>query len=140
MNTSPEREVSELGVQRHHARERALEILYEASIKDRPVEVIVRELTLVPDPYTALIVASAQEHRAQAEEIIGLYAQDWTIQRMALIDRLIMTLAIGELLLDDPPPTPVVLDEAVELAKVYSTDGSASFVNGVLASCAAHLE
>ena len=131
--------MSELGAQRHHARERALEILYEASIKDRPVEVIVRELTLVPDPYTALIVASAEEHRARAEEIIGLFAHDWTIERMALIDRLIMTLAIGELLLEDPPPTPVVLDEAVELAKIYSTDASASFVNGVLASCAAHL-
>jgi len=51
-----------------------------------------------------------------------------------------MTLALAELILDDPPPTAVVLDEAVELAKVYSTAESASFVNGVLASCVEHLQ
>ncbi len=132
--------MSELGAQRHHARERALEILYEASIKERPIEVILAELTLAPDPYTVTIVASAQEHRAQAEELISRFSQDWTLDRLALIDRLIMTMAIGELLLDDAPPPAVVLDEAVELAKVYSTEGSASFVNGVLASCATHLK
>jgi len=132
--------VSELGAQRHHARERALEILYEASIKERPVDVIVSELTLAPDPYTVTIVHSADEHRVRAEELISRYAQDWTLERLALIDRLIMTMAIGELLLEDPPPPPVVLDEAVELAKVYSTDGSAAFVNGVLSACVENLK
>jgi N utilization substance protein B len=47
-----------------------------------------------------------------------------------------MTLAVGELSLDDAPPLAVVLDEAVELAKTYSTDGSPSFVNGVLSAVA----
>ena len=132
--------MSELGAQRHHARERALEILYEATIKDRPVHVIVSELTLVPDPYTVMIVNSADEHRVRAEELISRYAQDWTLERLALIDRLIMTMAIGELLLEEPPPSAVVLDEAVELAKVYSTDGSAAFVNGVLSACVENLK
>lgn len=131
--------MSELGAQRHHARERALEILYEATIKGRTIDVIVSELPLPPDPYTVKIVTSAERNRLRAEELIGEFAEDWSLDRLALIDRLIMTMAIGELLLDDAPPTAVVLDEAVELAKVYSTDGSASFVNGVLASCAAHL-
>jgi len=48
----------------------------------------------------------------------------------------VMTLAIGELLMVDAPPKAVVLDEAVELAKIYSTEGSPSFVNGVLSACA----
>jgi len=64
----------------------------------------------------------------------------WSLDRIALIDRLIMIMAIGELLLDDAPPRAVVMDEAVEMAKVFSTDGSASFVNGVLAACVEHLE
>jgi N utilization substance protein B len=132
--------VSELGTQRHLARERALEILYESNIKDRPVADILQALALRPDPYTVALVVSAEQHQARAEELISEHAQDWTLERLAIIDRLIMTMAIGELLLDDPPPTPVVLDEAVELAKVFSTEGSASFVNGVLSACAAHVK
>jgi N utilization substance protein B len=50
-----------------------------------------------------------------------------------------MTMAVGEMLMDDAPPVAVVLDEAVELAKVYSTDGSGSFVNGVLSSIAENI-
>jgi N utilization substance protein B len=50
-----------------------------------------------------------------------------------------MIMAIGELLLDEPPPRAVVMDEAVEMAKVFSTDGSAAFVNGVLSACVEHL-
>ncbi len=127
--------MGELGTQRHQARERALEILYEATIKERPVAQIIQNLALAPDPYTVAIVLACEKHRPHAEEVIVRHLEDWTLERLALIDRLILTMAIGELLLDDPPPTAVVLDEAVELAKVYSTDGSASFVNGVLAAC-----
>jgi N utilization substance protein B len=132
--------VSELGTQRHRARERALEILYESNIKGRPVANILQELALRPDPYTVALVVSTEQNRARADELISEYSQDWTLERLALMDRLIMTMAIGELLLEEPPPTAVVLDEAVELAKVFSTEASASFVNGVLSSCAAHLE
>lgn len=131
--------MGELGTQRHQARERALEILYEAAIKDRPVVQIIQNLALAPDPYTVDVALASEEHRIRAEELIVRHLQDWTLERLALIDRLILTMAIGELLLEDPPPTAVVLDEAVELAKVYSTDGSAAFVNGVLAACAGDL-
>lgn len=131
--------MGELGTQRHLARERALEILYEASIKERPVVQIIQNLALAPDPYTVAVALASEEHRSRAEGLIVGHLQDWTLERLALIDRLILTMAIGELLLDDPPPTAVVLDEAVELAKVYSTEGSASFVNGVLAACVSDL-
>lgn len=131
--------MSELGAQRHHARERALELLYEATIKERPVDTILGALNVMPDPYTALLVRSAEAHREVADELISQFSQGWALDRLALIDRLIMTLAIGELLTDTAPPAAVVLDEAVELAKAYSTDGSPAFVNGVLAACVAHL-
>ena len=130
----------EQGTQRHPSRERALEILYEASIKERPVTSVLNDLPLRPDDYTVLILTSAASHEDKANELISCFSIDWPLERLALVDRLVMTLAIGEMLMDQPPPIAVILDEAVELAKVYSTEGSASFVNGVLAACADHLE
>jgi N utilization substance protein B len=132
--------VSERGAERHRARERALEILYEANIKNRPVNSILAALTIVPDPYTVEVLLSTEQNVNRAEELISKHSHDWALDRLALIDRLIMTMAIGELLLPDAPPTAVVLDEAVELAQVYSTEGSGSFVNGVLAACSEDLK
>ena len=130
----------DLGSRRHLARERALELLYEAEMKSRSALEIVRDLPVAPDDYTITLVEAAESHRARAEELVAEFSHDWPLERLAVIDRLIMTLAIGELLSEDPPPTAVVLNEAVELATTYSTEGSGSFVNGVLSSCARHLE
>ncbi len=131
--------MSDLSSSRHLARERALQLFYEAHIKDRRVDEIVASLATTPDDYTLQLLHSAETNEARALELIGQYAHDWSVDRLALIDRLVMTLAIGELLMDDAPPVAVVLDEAVGLAKEYSTDASGSFVNGVLAACVAHL-
>jgi transcription antitermination protein NusB len=128
--------VSELGRSRHQARERALEIFYESSIKGRPASVIVSDLNVRPDNYVLALLNSAEQHQARADELIGEFSIDWPLDRIALIDRLIMTLAIGEMLMENAPPLPVILDEAVEMAKVFSTDGSSSFVNGVLSAIA----
>jgi N utilization substance protein B len=128
--------VSELGRRRHHARERALELFYESAIKERSVTVILNDLNVRPDEYSAALLASASAHQDEANELIREYSIDWPLERIALVDRLIMTLAVGELLLEDAPPLAVVLDEYVELAKTYSTDGSPSFVNGVLSAIA----
>ncbi|MGA2294135.1 MAG: transcription antitermination factor NusB [Acidimicrobiales bacterium] len=131
--------MSELGTKRHHSRERALEIFYEATIKERSVATVLNQLPVQPDAYTIALLTSAAAHQERANELISRFSIDWPLERLAMVDRLVMTLAIGEMLMDDPPPAPVILDEAVELAKVYSTEGSASFVNGVLAACAEHL-
>lgn len=131
--------MSELGVARHHARERALEIMYEASIKDRPVLDVVKDLSIRPDDYVMALLTSSFDHVARADELIGEYSIDWPLERIALVDRLVMTLAIGEMMMSDPPPKAVILDEAVELAKVYSTDASPKFVNGVLSTIAAQI-
>ena len=131
--------MSELGAQRHHARERALEIFYESTIKGRSVASVINDLPLLPDPYTVALLTAAESNQERANGLISRFAIDWPLDRIAIVDRLVMTLAIGELLMPDAPPRAVILDEAVELAKVYSTDGSPSFVNGVLSSCADNL-
>ena len=61
----------------------------------------------------------------RANDLISEFSIDWPLDRIALIDRLIMTLAIGEMLMENAPPLAVILDEAVEMAKVFSTDGLA---------------
>ena len=127
--------MSELGEQRHRARERALEVAYEASIKDRSVESVLTELPLRPDAYAFALLGAFEVHKEWAKEIISAHALDWQFDRMPLVDRLIMMLSLCEIRMEDCPPTAVVIDEAVELAKAYSTDGSPSFVNGVLSAC-----
>ena len=127
--------MSELGEQRHRARERALEVAYEAAIKERSVESVLTELPLRPDAYAFALLESFETHKGWAKEIISSHANDWQFDRMPLVDRLIMMLALCEIRLPDCPSTAVVIDEAVELAKAYSTDGSPGFVNGVLSAC-----
>jgi len=105
-------------------------------MKDRPVDVVVAELASAPDDYTRALLGSVSRHHERANSLISEYSVDWPLDRIAVVDRLIMTLAIAEMLMENAPPLAVILDEAVELAKVFSTDGSSSFVNGVLSSIA----
>ena len=119
---------------RHLARERALELLYESALKEVAPSEVLASLPVAPDPFVVELVTAAERAREVAEAAISNAASDWPLDRLALLDRLIMVLAIGEALSDTPPPDAVVLDEAVELATTYSTDASPRFVNGVLAA------
>ena len=103
-------------------------------MKDRPALVVVGELPAPPDAYAVQLIEAVNTHESRARELIGEFSLDWPLERMALIDRLVLTLATSELLWSDAPPTAVILDEAVELAKTYSTEASPSFVNGILSS------
>jgi N utilization substance protein B len=119
---------------RSEARERALGLLYEAEMKHvDPVDVLA-ELPVAPDPYCAELLRLASEHRVEALGLIEGASANWPLERMGVLDRLIMVLAISELRGVDAPPRAVVLDEAVELAKQFSTDSSGSFVNGILSA------
>ena len=95
---------------------------------------VLNEQSVRPDEYAMRILASFATNEGAANELIGQFAVDWPLERIAVVDRLIMALAVSEMMMDDAPPVAVVLDESVELAKVYSTEGSGSFVNGVLSS------
>jgi N utilization substance protein B len=124
---------------RHQQRERALLLLYEAELKgDDPVGVA-EGLAVPPDPYVRTLLEGAVSTRPEAERRIAAAAVGWPLDRMAVIDRLALRLAVAELLDPDGPPTAVVIDEAVELVKEYSTDESGAFVNGILATIAADI-
>ena len=83
--------------------------------------------------YTVKIAEDFKENHEKVDEQIQKYSNGWDISRLVKIDKDILRIAITELLFTKEAPIKVVVDEAVELAKKYSTDDSSSFINGILA-------
>jgi N utilization substance protein B len=124
---------------RRGARERALELLYESDLKELPMPELLAELPVEPDPYAKLLVLGVAEHVGEIDEAIARHSIDWAVGRMPVVDRALLRMATFELGWRPDVPTSVVISEAVELAKAYSTEESSGFVNGVLASIARDL-
>jgi N utilization substance protein B len=89
-----------------------------------------------PDPFTSAVVRGVAEHQASLDELIGRVARGWRIERMPVVDRVVLRMGAFELGHRPDVPTAAVISEAVELAKRFSTDNSGRFVNGVLARIA----
>ena len=121
---------------RREARERALELLYEAYAKDVTVSAVLESLPVSPDPYAVELVRGIEARAEEVDGLISKFAKGWTIDRMPVMDRVILRVAVFELLSEANVPIGVVISEAVELAKRYSTDDSGRFVNGVLSAVA----
>jgi N utilization substance protein B len=124
---------------RHQHRERALTLLYEAELKGEAPLAVADALAVPPDPYVRELLAQVEATRNDADGRIAAAAVGWPLERMAVVDRLVLRLAVAELLDPAGPPVAVVIDEAVELAKTYSTEESGGFVNGILATIAAEV-
>jgi transcription antitermination protein NusB len=127
------------GAPRHQQRERALSLLYEAELKGQSPLSVLEGLPVRPDAYVCTLLKGAVATRTEADSRITAASVGWPLDRMAVIDRLVLRLAVAELLDADGPPMAVVIDEAVELVKTYSTDDSGSFVNGILSTIAAEV-
>ena len=124
---------------RHQSRERAQGLLYEAELKGERPSAVVDALVVPPDRFTTELVAAAERHQDRADTLVAAASVGWPLDRMAVVDRLVLRMAVAELLESDGPPTAVVLDEAVELAKTYSTEESGGFVNGILSTIASQV-
>ena len=119
---------------RSDARERALILLYEAEAKGiPPVDVLAAQISPA-DEMTTLLVTGVQTNQEQLDAAIAAHSKGWTLQRMPTIDRNVLRIAAFELLARADVPVAVVLDEAIELVKRFSTDDSGRFVNGVLSA------
>ena len=119
---------------RSDARERALHWLYEAHAKSESGSSIVESQILAVDDLVLEIVHGVDGVTAFADEIISENAIGWTLARMPVIDLIVLRIAIFELKSRPDVPTAVILNEAVELAKTFSTDESGRFVNGILST------
>jgi N utilization substance protein B len=121
---------------RSKARKRAVDVLYESEVRGvNAVQTLADRVARADPPvndYTVDLVEGVQAHRARIDDILGEFAEGWTLARMPDVDRAVLRLGVYELLWRDDVPDAVVIDEAVELVKTLSTDESPRFVNGLL--------
>jgi N utilization substance protein B len=124
---------------RREARERAFHLLYECEVKGVGPDVVLAELPLRPDAFAVELVEGVEGHAAEIDALVAAHARNWELGRMPALDRALLRLATYELAHRPDVPTAAVINEAVELAKQYSTDDSGRFVNGVLSAVAAEV-
>lgn len=130
---------------RTKARKRALDILFSADVRGDEVAVALaseakraasepaREASWL---YAREVVDGIVDHRDEIDEQITTHSRDWKLERMPAVDRALLRIGVWEILFNPEVPTAVAIDEAVELAKEFSTDDSGAFVHGVLARVA----
>ncbi|WP_104165182.1 transcription antitermination factor NusB [Arthrobacter sp. SX1312] len=121
---------------RSKARRRALDILFESAQRDMPALEVIRarreKTDMVIADYTVDVVEGVLERQEEIDEFLSTYSQGWTLDRMPAVDLMILRIGSWELLYNDDVPDGVAVSEAVELAKMLSTDESPKFVNGLL--------
>jgi transcription antitermination protein NusB len=133
VSTSP---APERSGERRRSRERALELGYEAEAKDISIADLVADLPVAPEEYGAKLIMGIGERLLEVDALVASHSSGWAIDRMPAVDRWILRIATYELVAEPEVPFAVVIDEAVDLAKEYSTEDSGRFVNGVLAAIA----
>src|SRR5918994_7116245 len=124
---------------RREARERALSLCYELDVRGVAADGMLADLPAPPSPYVVTLVRGVDEHRDEVDEMLRKYSEHWALERMPLVDRAILRIGCYELGWEPELPTGVVISEAVELAKQYSTKDSGRFVNGMLGRIAEDL-
>jgi len=117
-------------------RERVLSLLYEAEMKGQSINEVLSSLPAPPEPFVVETVRGVDAERDELDETIQQHASNWSAERMASIDLNILRIGVWELRARPDLSIAVIISEAVELAKRFSTDESGRFVNGVLASVA----
>ena len=129
---------------RTRARSLALQVLYEFDLTQHsPAEVFNIRLEDTPlsdelAEFSRQIIFGVLPITEQLDHLIAKYAPEWPFDQMAAIDRNILRMAVWEFAVQGQTPIKVVINEAVELAKVYGSDSAARFINGVLGGLADH--
>lgn len=129
---------------RTRARGIALQALYEIDLTGHPPELVIAE-RLSESPledslgeFARKIVFGIQPIVHELDQIIARHAPEWPLDQVAIIDRNIMRIAVWEIAVSTQTPLKVAINEAVELGKIYGSESTPRFVNGVLGSLALH--
>ncbi len=127
---------------RRRAREAALQMLYQSEVGRAgayeaiatywPAHDTGHDVPEASREFANGLVRGTLERVAEIDAILTAHAQNWRVERMAVIDRLILRLAVYEFLAEANTPPRVVINEALELARSYSGEEAVAFVNGVL--------
>lgn len=126
---------------RSKARKRAIDILFESDLRGiDPLQLLTERIGTADVPpisdYTVSLVQGVASHREDIDRLLTEQARGWTLERMPTVDRAVLRLGAYEVLFSDEVDDAVAIDEAIELAKILSTDDSPRFVNGVLGAIA----
>ncbi|HXP84384.1 MAG TPA: transcription antitermination factor NusB [Bryobacteraceae bacterium] len=128
---------------RHRSRQRALQVMFLWDMRNQPMAEAIQSFyqtlsseeddpqPIPPDPFMETLVNGASEAAPEIDRRITSKSEHWRLERMPVVDRNILRLAIYEMT-QTGTPAPVVIDEALELARQFSGDESVSFINGVL--------
>lgn len=125
---------------RRKARVAALQALYESDVSSHEPTATLTRLALDEDlseaqsSFARALVEGVIAHREELDAIIYRAAPQWPVDQLSAIDRNILRLAIREILMNNGAPIRAAINEAVELAKIFGSDNSARFINGVLGS------
>ncbi len=125
---------------RSQARETALKILYQLDVTKDPIEQGIKiffrhhRVPIASQPFVVGLVQGTIARRQEIDALLAKHATNWTVERMSMVDRNILRLAVFELMFGNETPPKVVINEAVELAKRFGAADSGKFVNGVLDS------
>jgi N utilization substance protein B len=131
---------------RHRSRELALQVLYQCEITHLKVATALKTFWSVkptPEsekPFATLLAEGTIEHLDEIDPLIARSVEHWRPSRLVLLDRLILRMAVFEFLYTSETPKPVVINEALELARTFSADDSVAFINGVLDDIRIRLE
>ncbi|MGM9944074.1 MAG: transcription antitermination factor NusB [Lysinibacillus sp.] len=121
-------------MKRHEAREKALQVLFQLDSTELPVEEAIEHVLeeRKSNAFLEQLVRGTIEHKEAIDAALEEKLENWTLSRLPKIERTVLRLSVYELLYMQDTPQKVVLNEAVELCKVFSDDKSSKFVNGVL--------
>lgn len=121
-------------MKRHSAREKAFQVLFQLGINDNnPDKALEEHLeTEEVDAFLMSLVKGVTENKAALDDVISVNLENWTIDRIASVEKTILRIAVLEINYIDDIPTNVSINEAVELANMYGDEKSGKFVNGVL--------
>jgi len=130
-------------MKRRKAREHALQILFQLDIKkEKPSAAVLKHFWAEYRPddevkaFSEEIVKGTYKHLPEINKLIHQCAKNWSLDRMAVVDRNVLRMAVYEILYRMDIPTSVTINEAIEIAKKFGTDESGAFVNGILDSVA----
>ena len=132
---------------RRKSRELALQMLFQADMSHQPAEEVQRtfwgERSAVEGDTRAFadeLFSAALERAPEIDSLIERHAEHWRMERMAVVDRNLLRAGVAEFLGFPETPKPVIINEALEIARKFSSPESVHFINGVLDSIARALE
>lgn len=123
---------------RRKGREHALQVLFQLDVTGNDLDTVFpffwknKNVLESVKTFTEMIVSGVLENRVKLDSIISSSAEHWRLNRMAIVDRNVLRIALYEFLWELDTPLVVVIDEAIEIAKKYSSEESGAFVNGIL--------